>query len=194
MKKVTLSQKGIRCSKHMKQMILNAERELNAEGVKQLALVNLSSAISLIESWGWSNDRIKELFKKEEELIEQCSKDKNLSLISMFDDECDIELTNGEGISYKDYSFLNIEKDRNEYSAPQMLQMRLNEKQWLGAMFTAAMGLALYRLEGWDSDEIEKLLQKIQEVKEACGYDIKTMTAYAKDKAGFDISDFTIAA
>ena len=161
MQKLNLTQKGVRCSKHMKQMIINAERELNAEGLKQLALVNLSSAISLIESWGWSNEKIKDLFDKEEELLEQCSKNNNLSLISMFDNECGIELTNREGVSYKDFGYLNIEKDRGSYSAPQLLQMRLNQKQWLGAMFTAAMGLTLYREEAWDEDEIAKLIQKM---------------------------------
>ena len=194
MEKPNLSQRKIRCSKHMAQMIMKAERDLNAEGVKQLALVNLSCAVALTDSWGWSKEKIRALFTKEEEIIDECSKDRNLSLISMFDEECSIELTNREGVSYKDFGYLNIENDRDDYTAPQWLKMRQNQKQWLGAMFTAAMGLALYRNEKWDDESIAELLQKMQKIKEDCNYDMKTMSKYAKEKIDFDINDYKMVA
>ena len=194
MEKPNLSQRKIRCSKHMAQMIMKAERDLNAEGVNQLALVNLSCAVALTDSWGWSAEKIKALFAKEEEIIDECSKDRSLSLISMFDEECSIELTNREGVSYKDFGYLNIENDRDDYTAPQWLKMRQNQKQWLGAMFTAAMGLALYRNEKWDDESIAELLQKMQKIKEDCNYDMKTMSKYAKEKIDFDINDYKMVA
>ena len=175
-------------------MIMKAERDLNAEGVKQLALVNLSCAVALTDSWGWSKEKIRALFTKEEEIIDECSKDRNLSIISMFDEECSIELTNREGVSYKDFGYLNIENDRDDYTAPQWLKMRQNQKQWLGAMFTAAMGLALYRNEKWDDESIAELLQKMQKIKEDCNYDMKTMSKYAKEKIDFDINDYKMVA
>ena len=194
MNRICLHQKGIRCSRHMQQMIMKAENELNAEGVKQMALVNLSSAIALIESWGWSNDKIKALYDKEEEILDQCSNVTDLSLISMFDYECNIELTNRDGISYKDFRYFNTGKDINEYTAPQLLQMMQNQKQWLGAIYTAAMGLALFRIEGWDEDEVASLIQKMQEIKDVCNYEMPTMSAYAKEKVNFDINDLMMAA
>lgn len=194
MQRPNISQTKIRCSKHMAQMIMKAENELNAEGVKQMALINLSGAIVLIESFGWTKEKIKELFDKEEELLKECSKDHNLSLISMFDNECDIELTNREGVSYKDFGYLNIEKEKWEYTAPQWLQMRQNQKQWLGAMFTAAIGLTLHRMEGWNDEDIAKLVQKMQKVKENCSYDMKKMSEYAKEKVNFDAKELKMAA
>ncbi len=194
MQRPKLPERRIRCSKQMAKMIMKAERELNAEGVTQLALVNLSCAISLTSSWGWSLEKVKELFDREEKILEKCSNDRNLSLISMFDEECNIELTNREGVSYKDFGYLNIEKDKNDYTAPQWLQMRKNQKQWLGAMFTAAMGLALHQFEGWDEDEIAKLIQETQGIKEECNYNMKIMSEYAKDKVNFDIAELKLAA
>lgn len=184
----------IRCSKHMAQMIVKADRELEAEGIKQLALINLSGVIALTEDWGWNAEKIKQLFDKEEEILEECARDNNSSIISMFDEECDIELTNKDGVSYKDFGYLNIEKDKGTYTAPQWLQMRKHQKEWVGAMRTAALGLALHRMDGWDDEKIAKLLQQMQEIKELCSYDMKIMSEYAKEKINFDINDYKMAA
>ncbi len=194
MQRPNLPQRKIRCSKHMAQMIVRADRELEAEGVKQLALINLSGVIALTDEWNWTKEKIKELFEKEEEILEECAKDNSASIISMFDKECDIELTNKDGVSYKDIGYLNIEKDKETYTAPQWLQMRKNQKEWVGAMRTAALGLALHRMEGWGDEEIAKLFQKMQEIKEVCNYDVKAMSDYAKEKIGFDINDYKMAA
>ncbi len=190
------SNNRIVCSKQMGKLILEAEKELSEEGHKQIVLVNSACAIALSKYWGFGSNRIAKIFDIENEIFAECSSDVNTSLLSILDEECDIQLTNKEGVSYRDFAYLNIEKEKWEkYTAPQILTMRRHQKEWFEAQVTAAVCLALHRKEGWGFKRIRELLEHMQDIKEQYDYHparlieaVNTDTSFDWDNFKFDIA------
>ena len=94
-------------NKFLKRQIIAAEHELMEGSVKWLDIVMCSSIIVLSRYWGWKKERLAKLQEIQEEVWNEVAKDNDKSMVQLLDEECNIELTNHEGVSYKDVLYLN---------------------------------------------------------------------------------------
>jgi len=91
----------MKCNKYLMKQIKAAEHELMEGSVKWLDIVMCSSIIALSRYWGWKKDRLSKLQKIQEDAWNEVANDNNKSMVQVLDEECGIELTNHEGVSYK---------------------------------------------------------------------------------------------
>jgi hypothetical protein len=176
----------IRCTKKMAQLIRQAERGISEEAEKQVDLCVCSMVIALYKYWGYREDRISKIINLENEIFNECGSDNNLSMIRMCDEECDIELTNCEGISYRDKIFLNAEIDDGKpLTSAQWLAMRQNQKKWVEAQIMACMFIAMHRKEGWGFKRLSELGTKMAAIKAEADYNPEKIRQMAKEQADF---------
>ena len=88
-------------TKQMFKMLQKAEAEIQKEGERQLDIQVCAASIALWRYWGWKTERLSRLLEIQQEIWNEVGKDNNISMIQLLDQECDIELTNREGVSYK---------------------------------------------------------------------------------------------
>lgn len=177
-------------SKQLKKAILKAEKEIIEEGEKQLDIVMCSSIIALNRYWGWKVDRLSKLAVIQEEVWNEVGSDNDVSMLQLLDEECDIELTNHEGVSYRDVIYLNTAIDPGkDLTAYQWLAMRQNQKKWIEAQITACVCLAMHRKEGWGFKRVKELMERMQDIKREFDYDREALIAAAYEEAKFDWSD-----
>lgn len=178
---------SFRCSKQMWKMIDRAEKEIQQEGLKQLDLVNGSCILALNRYWGWKTERLSKLLWLQEDIYAECGSNNDMSMIRLLDEECDIELTNHEGVSYRNVLFLNAEIDEGKpLTAAQWLAMRQNQKKWVEAQITACICLSLHRKEGWGFKRLRELMEHMQDIKEEFDYNPKLIVKAVKDEANYD--------
>ena len=91
-----------KCSKQTAKAIRKAEADLQEEGSKQLDIVMCSAILALSRYWGWKTDRLSKLLFMQQSIWDEVGSDNDISMLKLLDDECNIELTNCEGVSYKD--------------------------------------------------------------------------------------------
>ncbi len=175
------------CSKQMAKAIRKAEKELQDEGSKQLDIVICSTILALYRYWGWRADRLSSLFFMQQSIFDEVGADNDISMLKLLDEECDIELTNHEGVSYKDVIYLNAEIDTGkDLTAFEWLAMRQNQKKWIECQFMASIFLAMHRKEGWGAKRVKELLDHMQDIKEEFGYDPQRLCEAAMKEASYD--------
>lgn len=153
-------------NKNMEKLIRKAERELNEEADRQLDLVTTSMIIALYRYWNFRTDRISKILFTQEKVWNECGKDNTMSMLKLCDDECDVELTNHEGVSYRDVIYLNAEIDSGKpLSDAQWLVMRQNQKKWVKAQMLACMCLSMHRAEGWGFKRLSELMLKMDDIQ-----------------------------
>lgn len=178
---------SFRCSKQMWKMIEKAEKAIQDEGSRQLDLVNCSCMLALYRYWGWRTERLSNLLELQEDIYAECGSDNDMSMIRLLDEECDIELTNHEGVSYRNVIFLNSDIDEGKpLTAAQWLAMRQNQKKWVEAQITACICLSLHRKEGWGFKRLRELMVHMQDIKEEFDYNPKLIVKAVKDEANYD--------
>ncbi len=176
----------IRCTKQMAQLIRKAEKEISTEADKQVDLCICSMVIALYKFWNYREDRISKIINLTNEIFGECGSDNNLSMIRMCDEECDIELTNCEGVSYKDKIFLNAEiDDGRPLTSAQWLAMRQNQKKWVEAQIMACIFIALHRKEGWGFKRLSELGLRMADIKGEADYNADKIRVMAKEQADF---------
>ena len=158
--------------KYIMRQIAQAEKELMDGAVRWLDIVMCSSIIALSRYWGWKKDRLSKLQEIQEEVWNEVASDNDVSMIQLLDAECGIELTNHEGVSYRDVIYLNTAIDDGvQLTKYQYLAMRRNQAKWTEAQITACIILAMHRKEGWGFKRARELLEKMQQIKEEYNYD-----------------------
>lgn len=178
---------AFRCSKQMMKLILKAEKDVQDEGQKQLDIVNGSCMIALYRYWGWRTERISKLLELQENIYEECGLDRDISMIRLLDEECDIELTNQEGVSYRDIIYLNSDIDDGKpLTAQQWLAMRQSQKKWVEAQITACICVSLHRKEGWGFKRLKELMEHMQDIKEEFNYDPKLIVKAVQEETHYD--------
>lgn len=173
--------------KFIARAIWEAENDLKVEGSKQLDIVMCSSILALNRYWGWKTDRLSKLLFLQQEIWDEVGADNDISMIKLLDEECDIELTNHEGVSYKDVIYLNAEIDTGKDLSPyEWLRMRQNQKKWIECQIMACVFLALHRKEGWGAKRVKELLDHAQAIKEEFNYDPKLLCEAVMNEAHYD--------
>ena len=176
-----------KCSKQTAKAIRKAEADLQEEGSKQLDIVMCSAILALSRYWGWKTDRLSKLLFMQQSIWDEVGSDNDISMLKLLDDECNIELTNCEGVSYKDVIYLNVEADKGkDLSGFEILAMRQNQKKWIECQFMAAVFLSLHRKEGWGAKRVKELLDHMQDIKEEFDYNPKALVDAALSEAHYD--------
>ena len=173
--------------KYIMRQIAQAEKELMDGAVRWLDIIMCSSIIALSRYWGWKKDRLSKLQEIQEEVWNEVASDNDVSMIQLLDAECDIELTNHEGVSYRDVIYLNTAIDDGvQLTKYQYLAMRRNQAKWTEAQITACIILAMHRKEGWGFKRARELLERMQQIKEEYDYDQEKLIAAAKSECDID--------
>lgn len=153
-------------SKPMEKLIRKVEADLNKEADKQLDLSNCSMIIALYRYWNFRTERISKLLEVQQQIWNECGADNNISMIRLCDEECDIELQNIEGVSYRDVIYLNADIDEGKpLSDAQWVVMRQNQKKWVKAQILACICLTLHRAEGWGFKRLSELMLKMDDIQ-----------------------------
>lgn len=153
-------------SKPMEKLIRKVEADLNKEADKQLDLANCSMIIALYRYWNFRTERISKLLEVQQQIWNECGADNNISMIRLCDEECDIELQNIEGVSYRDVIYLNADIDEGKpLSDAQWVVMRQNQKKWVKAQILACICLTLHRAEGWGFKRLSELMLKMDDIQ-----------------------------
>lgn len=177
----------MKCNKFLMKQIKAAEHELMEGSVKWLDIVMCASIIALSRYWGWKKDRLSKLQQIQEDVWNEVAEDNDKSMVQLLDEECDIELTNHEGVSYRNVLFLNSKIDPGiELDPYQYLAMRQNQAKWTEAQITACVILAMHRKEGWGFKRARELLERMQQVKEEYDYDREKLIAAALSECDID--------
>lgn len=186
MHKVNLKSRRVpKTSKSFEKSIKKAEAELNEQLEKELDLVNCSLIIALNRYWNYKPERIGEILHVEEEVWNECGADKNMSMIRKCDEECDIELTNEDGVSYRTIMWLNAE-DMRPLNDFEWLRFRQNQKKWSKAQMLACTFIALKRSEGWSDNRLAELMGRMDDIREEFEYDPRKLSQAALDECNYD--------
>lgn len=177
----------IRVTKQWAKLINKVESELNTECNTQMDLVMCSAMIALNRYWGWKTERLSNLNFMQQAIWDECGSDNNMSMIRMLDEECDIELTNQEGKSYREVIYLNAEIDTGKpLSNAQWVAMRQNQTKWVAAQITACVLLALHRKEGWGAKRVGELLDRMDDIKIEFDYSPEKIVEALWNEAKYD--------
>jgi hypothetical protein len=160
-----------------------AERDLKNEMYKQIAIVSGCFGIALYENWGWRKARIAKLFKEISAAWDECSADKDTSMIEMCEQETGIAVYR-EGFQ-GDYKELKYFRPREgaRLTVDQTIHMRYQQKKWVATTIFASAFLALHKLYGFGGQRILRLRDQVDEIKLRYNNDSKKI-----EKACFEIT------
>lgn len=171
-------------SKRMNKLIAKATEEMKKETGKQYILVHSSMTIALYRYWNYRSERLNKLYKECEKIWEECGNDKTMSMIRKCDEECDIELTNYEGVSYRDISWLNDSTDNKPLNDYEYLVFRQNQKKWCKAQMLASVCLTMHRAEGWGFKRLSELMLRMDDITAEFDYNEDKIVRAAHDETG----------
>ena len=174
-------------SKQMAKAIRRAEAEIEKEGSRQLDIQVCSASLALWRYWGWKRDRLSSLLRIQQEIWNEVGQDNDISMLQLLDQECDIELTNCEGVSYKEYKFLNTAiDDGHKLSAQEWIIMRQKQKKWIECQIMACVFLGMHRKEGWGAKRVKELMDRMQQIKSEFDYDPQKLIKALMDECNYD--------
>lgn len=174
-------------SKQMAKAIRKAENEIMIEGDRQIDIQICAASIALWRYWGWKKEKLSNLIRMEQSIWNEVGQNNDISMLQLLDDECDIELTNREGVSYKEYKFLNTAiDDGHDLSAPEWIIMRQKQKTWIECQIMACVFLGMYRKEGWSPKRIKELMDRMQQIKSEFDYDPKKLADALLEECDYD--------
>ena len=173
-------------SKAMQKLIAKAEREVDEEVSRQIDLVNCSMVIALWRYWNFRIERIAKIFTMQKDIWDECGADGNMSMIRKCDEECDIELTNHEGVSYRNIAWLNDVKETKPLNDYEWLVFRQNQKKWTKAQMLACICLTMHRAEGWGFKRLSELMNRMEDILDEFDYDQTKLINAAYEECKFD--------
>ncbi len=178
-------------SKQMARAIQKAEAEIIREGDRQLDIQVCAAMLALSRFWNWKKEELVKLADIHREIWNEVGSDNDISMLQLLDEECDIELTNMEGVSYKEFKFLNTAiDDGSELTPQQWLVMRMHQKEWLECQIMACIFLGMYRKEGWSAKRVKELMDRMQEIKSDFDYKEKELIKAVNEECRFDWLDY----
>lgn len=174
-------------SKQYVKAIKKAEKEIMEEGDRQIDIQICAASIALYRYWGWKKEKLSTLIRMEQDIWNEVGKNNDISMLQLLDEECDIELTNQEGVSYKEFKFLNTSiDDGHDLSPAEWLVMRMKQKKWIECQIMACVFLGMYRKEGWSPKRIKELMDRMQQIKADFDYDPKKLADALLEECDYD--------
>lgn len=165
-----------------------ANEALQREIARSVTLNFGACGIVLKQNWQFSEEKIKEVYIKAQELWNICAESNEISMPQMLEDATGIELRNYEGKSWHDLPYLNSSAwDRQRPSEPKMIAIRYAQAKWLAVCVLSSVLLAIWELYHWD-EELATAYVKIEECKHKHGNDEHEIAELAYELVG--IKDF----
>ena len=109
-------------------------------------------------------------------------------MIQMCEDETGIEVSNGEGKSWKEIWFLNGHIPDRMTDA-QVLYMRQQQLKWIRPQVMACLMIALHRKYGFGFERCARIYQQIDEVSAEYADDQKRIQQACLELTGIDVAD-----
>lgn len=189
MKRINITYKPIKASKHEMKVLRQTEARLNKETSKQLDLVVHATAIALYKIDNWKQERIAKLINSTQEIWDECGASNDLSMVQLCERETGIDLRrDSTDTDYEDIIYLNSSSDHGEaLSIYQWIYMRQNQIKWLPAQITACMLIALHRREKWGEQRLVRFLNVFECVKRDYDYNVPELKKASIELTGFEL-------
>lgn len=160
-----------------------AEKDLKDEMNKQIVVVSGCFGIALYENWGWRKARISKLFREISDAWNECSADKDISMIEMCEQVTGIAVyRSGYDGDYQELKYFKP-GENVKLTVNQLIHMRYQQKKWVSTTIFASVFLALHRLYGFGGERILRLRDQVDDLKLRYNNDAKKI-----EKACFDIT------
>jgi len=171
--------------------VMRADRVLDAELQKQVALIYSSTAIALRRYWGWGKPRILSLLEMTSEVWHECGQTNLKSMPQMLEEETGVEVQMGDGKSWHDLAFLNagVTNYDKGMTRPQYIYMRKQQAKWLPANVTACILLALHRRCGFGPVRLSRVASQTDGVLVEYGRNKDAIRAACINEVGLSVID-----
>lgn len=173
-------------NKNMEKLIAKATKEMQEETGRQYIMVHSAMAIALYQFWNYRKEQIDKIYSTCEKVWEECGADETMSMIRKCDEECDIELTNQEGVSYREIAWLNDSEFTRPLNDYEFLVFRQNQKKWTKAQMMASVCLSVNRSEGWGFNRLSELMIRIDDIMADMDYNPDRICIAAHEMTGCD--------
>lgn len=151
------------------------------EQQKQVEIINCVTFTALYQL-GWTPDQIVDLFNDASAVWTEC-REKKISSFELLEDETEIELALDGERSWREFDQFT-HKGRIVSDAEYIYSLS-RRMRWIAPMILACVSVTLYRLHGYDYDELAEFLQKTDIIRKECGEDVKNYKNYMTEKTGF---------
>lgn len=159
----------------------------------EVAIIYSSAAIALSRYWGWGKKRITDLADLTQVVWHECAQTNLKSMPQMLEEETGIEVQNGDGQSWHDLGFLNVDVDvrwNRKTARSQWIYMRKKQQKWVSPNVTACLLLSLYRKCGFGAERCGRLVTQMIGVQNEYGRDPDRLKAACRLEAGIGIIDY----
>jgi len=171
----------------------SADMALQKELHRQVGIIYSAAAIALHRYWGWGKDRIISLADMTREVWHECAKTNLRSMPQMLEEETGIEVQNGDGQSWHDLGFLNVDVNvrwNRKTARSQWIYMRKKQLKWISPNVTACLLLSLYRKCGFGAERCQRLVTQMIGVQNEYGRDPDALKEACRREAGIGIIDY----
>lgn len=171
------------------QTLRKAYDRINTDGVRHCITLYGATAITLWLQYGKRKQAITNLFDMSRTIWTDCAKDHDHSMIQMCEDETDIEIQNGDGVSWHDVAYLNGSLNPGMMNEAQWLYMRQQQIKWIRPQIMACLMVALHRKYGFGYERCARIYQQIEATALEYRNDPKRIRKACLELTGIDVAD-----
>lgn len=173
--------------------VKNADVDLDKALKDEVSIIYSSAAIALSRYWGWGKKRITDLADLTQVVWHECAQTNLKSMPQMLEEETGIEVQNGDGQSWHDLGFLNVNVNirwHRQTARAQWIYMRKKQLKWISPNVTACLLLSLYRKCGFGAERCQRLVTQMIGVQNEYGRDANALKAACELEAGVGIIQY----
>lgn len=165
-----------------------ATAKIEKEGQKQCFLAYGAAGIALWRQ-GKRHTAITRLFEVTQDVWEECANNIKCSMIQMCEEETGIEVQCGNGKSWHDLPYLNMDMDVGKYTNAQWVYMRQQQVKWIPAQVIACILVALHRKYKYGPDRCARFYEQVQAVQDEYKRDAEKVRKACLDLTGINVKD-----
>ena len=166
-----------------------ATKRIETDGIKHCFVLYGAMGIVLWRHWNKRVVAITSLFDLSRAVWRDCAKDHDSSMIQMCEDETDIEIQNGDGVSWHDVAYLNGSLNPGMMNEAQWLYMRQQQIKWIRPQIMACLMVALHRKYGFGYERCARIYQQIEATALEYRNDPKRIRKACLELTGIDVAD-----
>lgn len=161
---------------------------LEKEGDKWAVVLYSALALAMHRNWNMKQTAVTRLVDVTWDAWRECAVDHDSSMIKMCESETDIEIQNGDGVSWRDVSYLSGE-DLGDMTEAQILYMRQQQIKWVRPSIMACILIGLHRKYGFGYDRCLRVYEQIQEIEQEYRSNPKRICRAALEEVGVDLDE-----
>lgn len=163
-----------------------AYQRLEKEGDKWAAVLYSALALAMFRKWNMKKLAVTRLVNTTWDAWKECAQTNAKSMIMMCEEETGIEIQNGDGVSWRDVTYLSGE-DIGPMSYEQWLYMRQQQIKWIRPNIIACILIGLHRKYGFGFDRCARVYEQIEEIEREFKSNAKRIQRAAQEEVGVDI-------